>query len=79
MLERFVPEQRRRTDLWEFVASQLRRAIITRELAPGVHLNEPLLAQKFGMSRVPVLEALARLEQEGLVRSEPGRGPAPAG
>ena len=73
-LEGFVPEQTRRADLWELVAVRLRRAIIAGELAPGVHLNEPLLARRFGVSRVPVREALVQLEHEGLVRSEPGRG-----
>jgi DNA-binding GntR family transcriptional regulator len=73
-LEGFVPEQTRRADLWERVAVRLRRAIITGELAPAVHLNEPLLARRFGVSRVPVREALVQLEHEGLVRSEPGRG-----
>jgi len=73
-LESFVPEHTRRADLWELVAVRLRRAIITGELAPDVHLNEPLLAQRFGVSRMPVREALGQLEHEGLVRSEPGRG-----
>jgi DNA-binding GntR family transcriptional regulator len=73
-LKSFVPELTRRADLWELVAVQLRRAIITGELAPGVHMNEPLLARGFGVSRVPVREALVQLEHEGLVRSEPGRG-----
>jgi DNA-binding GntR family transcriptional regulator len=56
------------------VAAGLRRAIVVGALAPGVHLQEPQLAQKFGVSRMPVREALARLEHEGLVRSEPHRG-----
>ncbi|HLG50672.1 MAG TPA: GntR family transcriptional regulator [Chloroflexota bacterium] len=74
MLEHFTPETLRPVDLWEFVAAALRKAIITGELGPGVHLQEPLLAQKFGVSRVPVREALAQLAHEGLVRSEPRRG-----
>src|SRR5262245_4986132 len=73
-LHGFVPAQMRRADLWELVAVRLRRAIVTGELAPAVHLNEPLLAQRFGVSRMPVREALVQLEHEGLVRSEPGRG-----
>lgn len=74
MLDHFTPQIARRADLWELVAGTLRWAIITGELEPGIHLQEPLLAQKFGVSRVPVREALARLEHEGLVRSEPRRG-----
>lgn len=74
MLDQFTPETARPVDLWEFVAAALRRAIITGELGQGVHLQEPVLAQKFGVSRVPVREALTQLAHEGLVRSEPRRG-----
>ncbi len=70
----FLPSIAQRADLWEAVATELRRAIVTGALAPGVHLHEPMLAQKFGVSRVPIREALARLEHEGLVRGEPRRG-----
>jgi DNA-binding GntR family transcriptional regulator len=74
MLDNFAPSALQRADLWEMVATELRRAIISGRIGPGVHLQEPLLAQKFGVSRVPVREALARLEHEGLVRNEPRRG-----
>jgi GntR family transcriptional regulator of gluconate operon len=60
--------------LWERVVSVLRRAIITGELSPGSHLKEPLLARRFGVSRLPIREALAQLDHEGLVRIEPRRG-----
>jgi GntR family transcriptional regulator, gluconate operon transcriptional repressor len=63
-----------RADLWQTVAARLRYAIIGREFKPRQHLPEPALAQRFGVSRVPVREALIRLEQEGLVRAEPRRG-----
>jgi GntR family transcriptional regulator of gluconate operon len=63
-----------RADLWEIVAARLRLAIISREFAPGEHLRELPLAQRFGVSRVPVREALIRLAHEGLVRGEPRRG-----
>lgn len=39
-----------------------------------LRLDEKQLAQKLGVSRTPVREALARLEQEGLVRIVPRRG-----
>jgi len=73
-VEVFLPSVAQRADLWEPVAGELRRAIVTGTLAPAVHLHEPMLAQKFGVSRMPIREALARLEHEGLVRSEPRRG-----
>jgi DNA-binding GntR family transcriptional regulator len=60
--------------LWESIAVALRRAILLGELPSGLHLEEPALARKFGVSRVPVHDALIRLEQEGLVGLEPRRG-----
>lgn len=46
---------------------QIRRAIITGELEAGATLQEAKLAERTGVSRTPVREALARLEGEGLV------------
>lgn len=43
-------------------------------LAPGAQLSESALAAEFGVSRGPLREAMQRLVQEGLVRSEPNRG-----
>lgn len=63
-----------RADLWQTIAARLRYSIIGREFQPRQHLPEPALAQRFGVSRVPVREALIRLEHEGLVRAEPRRG-----
>lgn len=60
--------------LWERVVTALRRAIVMGEFAPGSHLKEPVLAQRYGISRLPVREALAQLDREGLVRIEPRRG-----
>ncbi|HZS91342.1 MAG TPA: GntR family transcriptional regulator [Chloroflexota bacterium] len=60
--------------LWQRVVYAMRRAIVIGELEPGTHLKEPALAQHFGVSRLPVREAIAQLEREGLVRSEPRRG-----
>lgn len=60
--------------LWERVVSALRRAILMGELTPDTHLKEPLLAQRFGVSRLPIREAIAQLDREGLVRLEPRRG-----
>ncbi len=60
--------------LWHRVVEAMRRAIVVGELAPGAHLKEPVLAELFGVSRLPVREAIAQLEREGLVRIEPRRG-----
>jgi DNA-binding GntR family transcriptional regulator len=56
------------------VTERLRASIITGTLKPGDQLNEVELATSFGVSRGPVREALQRLVQEGLLRSEPHRG-----
>lgn len=74
IFESFEPEIAPRRALWESIVKPMRRAIVFGELPAGLHLEEPALALKFGVSRVPVREALMRLEHEGLVRVEPRRG-----
>jgi DNA-binding GntR family transcriptional regulator len=56
------------------VASGLREAIVSGQLAAGEKLRQVALAARFGVSTTPVREALAQLEREGLVRSNPQRG-----
>ena len=52
---------------------ELRSQIVRGELAPGRRLAEVAAAERFGVSRTPVREALARLTQEGfLVRTLDG-------
>jgi DNA-binding GntR family transcriptional regulator len=51
----------------ETAYSSIRRAIITGELRSGDKLQEAKLADKIGVSRTPVREALTRLSTEGLV------------
>lgn len=58
----------------EHVYRQLRRQIITGELAPGERLLIRGLCERFGTSNSPVIEAIRRLEQEGLVVSRPNAG-----
>ena len=41
---------------------------------PNQRLDEQSLADKFSVSRIPIREALALLERDGLVRCEPRRG-----
>ncbi|MEJ2027604.1 MAG: GntR family transcriptional regulator [Limibacillus sp.] len=53
---------------------QLLAAIDSGELPPGSRLRESQLAERFGISRTPVREALRRLEAQGLVAHEPHRG-----
>ena len=56
------------------VGERIRSSILDGALTPGSQLNEVELANNFGVSRGPVREALQRLIQEGLLRSEPHRG-----
>ena len=60
--------------LRDVVFQTLRNAILKGELKPGERLMEIQLAQKLGVSRTPVREALRKLELEGLVIMIPRRG-----
>lgn len=56
------------------VHQELRAQIVSGELPAGTRLSVPALAQKLGVSRSPVREAIVRLVQERLAREEPRRG-----
>ena len=58
----------------EQVMARLRDMILSGELAPGSRLDQNDLARRFGVSLVPLREALARLQSSGLVRIVPHRG-----
>jgi DNA-binding GntR family transcriptional regulator len=73
-LDTFAPARVAHVALSQGVVTALRRAIILGELPAGLHLEEPALAEKFGVSRIPIREALSRLAHEGLIRLEPRRG-----
>lgn len=60
--------------LREVVFHTLRKAIIQGELQPGERLMEVTLANKLGVSRTPVREAIRMLELEGLVVMIPRKG-----
>jgi DNA-binding GntR family transcriptional regulator len=62
-----------RSLLREDAYRMIRDAIVDGTLAPGERLNDADLADWLGVSRTPVREALARLEQTGLVQTKPGR------
>jgi DNA-binding GntR family transcriptional regulator len=56
------------------IAEEIREAVLSGAFPLGSQLNEMDLAEKFGVSRGPVREAMQRLIQEGLLHSEPHRG-----
>ena len=53
---------------------ELREQILSGALPGGAHLGEVELAERLGLSRTPVREALTRLAAEGLVELHPHRG-----
>jgi DNA-binding GntR family transcriptional regulator len=65
------PERDLRRDV---IADELRQAILSGRLQAGERLLEDAVAREHGVSRVPVREALRRLESEGFVTLTPYRG-----
>ena len=60
--------------LRDVVFNTLRRAILKGELEPGERLMEIALANRLGVSRTPIREAIRKLELEGLVVMIPRKG-----
>jgi DNA-binding GntR family transcriptional regulator len=56
------------------VAEALRRRILDGSFPAGAQLRQDALAEEFGVSRIPIREALVQIEAEGLVRILPHRG-----
>jgi DNA-binding GntR family transcriptional regulator len=52
---------------------RLRDAILDGTLEPGEQLKDAEIAEWLGLSRTPIREALARLEEYGLVETAPNR------
>ena len=55
-------------------AAALRQRILSGAFPAGAQLRQDALAAEFGVSRIPIREALVQLEAEGLVRIVPHRG-----
>ena len=60
--------------LRDVVFNTLRESILKGEMKPGERLMEIHLANKLGVSRTPIREAIRKLELEGLVTMIPRRG-----
>lgn len=56
------------------VVDQLRNLILNHYFEPGERLNQNALAEKLGVSRTPIREALLKLENEGLILFSPYKG-----
>ena len=74
MKDDFQIEMNEYLPLRDVVFNTLRQAILRGELQPGKRLMEIQLAQRLGVSRTPVREAIRKLELEGLVLMIPRRG-----
>ncbi|MGV0852113.1 GntR family transcriptional regulator [Mycolicibacterium phlei] len=68
-----VPDTGRKS-LREYAYEQLRARIVRLELAPGTRLIERDLAEELEVSRIPLREAMQRLQQDGLVVMVPRQG-----
>lgn len=69
---KLIPVEQR--TLGDEAADRLRTAIRSGNLRPGERLVERDLAERLGMSRIPIREAIHRLAEEGLVRKLTHRG-----
>jgi DNA-binding GntR family transcriptional regulator len=69
----FMPLESRGAVLGDEVYALLGEAILDGRLSPGERLRDQELAERLGVSRTPVREALQRLERAGLVEVSPNR------
>lgn len=74
MISDFSIDMNQFMPLREVVFTTLRQAILKGELKPGERLMEITLANKLGVSRTPIREAIRKLELEGLVVMIPRKG-----
>ena len=58
----------------DLIAESLREEILRGDIPPGAPLRQEELAARFQVSRIPVRDALLRLEAQGLVHVYPNRG-----
>lgn len=67
------PELKKRRITADYVADALREAIDSGALPDGAVLNQVAIAERFGVSRVPVREAMRQLQAEGIISAEAHR------
>ncbi|MEM9776002.1 MAG: GntR family transcriptional regulator [Chloroflexota bacterium] len=56
------------------IYNELRRAIANGELAEGTQLKQAAIGEQFGVSKIPVREALMMLEADGFITQTAGKG-----
>lgn len=57
----------RPSTITDALVDKLRSAILTGQFAPGEHLHQTHLATRYGVSRIPLRDALSRLASDGLL------------
>ena len=62
------------SDLTRDATAAVREMILRRQLTPGAQIRQVELAERLGLSRSPLRQALSALETEGLVTHEQQRG-----
>ena len=63
-----------KSSLVQLAYEGIRRMLFHNEIVPGQKISYRELAEKLNMSLTPVIQALKRLEHQGLVRHETNRG-----
>lgn len=68
-----------RVSIVDNVTVRLRRALLAGEIKPGERIKMAELEKSFGVSHIPIREAVRRLEAEGLIIAAPQRAAVAAG
>ena len=68
-----------RVSMVDNVTERLRRALLAGEIKPGERIKVAELEKRFGVSHIPIREAVRRLETEGLIVALPQRAAVAAG
>jgi DNA-binding GntR family transcriptional regulator len=64
---------KRPTTMTDSLVESLRVAILSGEFSPGEHLRQSTLAERYGVSRIPLRDALSRLASDGLIEFDQHR------
>ena len=72
--ELVLPELKNFKTTPTLVAEALRKGILKGMIKAGQVLRQEDLAERFGVSRIPIREAFRQLEAEGLIKIYPHRG-----
>ena len=67
-------EQIEKTPLYEIVYEKLKAGILDGDFRPQERLNQAVLAEQLGVSRMPIRDALRQLEYDNLVENQPEKG-----